>query len=173
MQDVYHSPWEAYPFLSEPARDLRCDFELMTDELASLTGLLRSLIGTQQEKLRAELLWICGLLYHFNPALRTDFHITEAEIGQLKTRVSQMEKSVSVSGFVLPVGSTAACTAHLLRVGCKNLVRLLYKNFEDSGRMMPAAVDFASLLSSYFFFLALMLNKEAGERELPFASRIY
>ena len=33
--ELYHSPWEAYPFLSDAPDDLRCDFELLTDETAS------------------------------------------------------------------------------------------------------------------------------------------
>ena len=41
MEKMYRSPYEAYPYLSSKPEDLRCDFELMTDELASMTGLLR------------------------------------------------------------------------------------------------------------------------------------
>ena len=40
MENIYRSPDEAYPFLADEPQDLRCDFELLTDELASLTGLL-------------------------------------------------------------------------------------------------------------------------------------
>ena len=32
--ELYQSPYEAYPFLSDDSEDLRCDFELLTDELA-------------------------------------------------------------------------------------------------------------------------------------------
>ena len=41
---MYRSPYEAYPYLSSKPEDLRCDFELMTDELASMTGLLRGYV---------------------------------------------------------------------------------------------------------------------------------
>ena len=39
----YRSPYEAYPFLSDAKDDLRCDFEILTDRMASMTGLLASL----------------------------------------------------------------------------------------------------------------------------------
>ena len=44
---AYRSPYEAYPFLCDADDDLRCDFELLTDELASGAGLLRSRITEQ------------------------------------------------------------------------------------------------------------------------------
>ena len=54
IKEIYRSPYEAYPFLCDAGTDLRCDFELMTDEMASLTGLLRS--GVTDETIREELL---------------------------------------------------------------------------------------------------------------------
>ena len=57
--EIYHSPYEAYPFLSDAGDDLRCDFELFTDQMASRTGLLRAQV--KDETLREELL--CCLLY--------------------------------------------------------------------------------------------------------------
>lgn len=57
---VYRSPYEAYPFLCDADEDLRCDFELLTDELASAAGLLRSQIT--EPALADELLWVCELV---------------------------------------------------------------------------------------------------------------
>ncbi len=79
--ELYRSPYEAYPFLSDGPEDLRCDFELMTDGLASLTGLLRA--KTEDPALRDELLWVCELIYHMNPALRTPLQVTQAEAERL------------------------------------------------------------------------------------------
>ena len=60
---LYRSPYEAYPFLCDAGEDLRCDFELLTDEMTSRTGLLRSLV--KDEELKAELLWVCELIYRW------------------------------------------------------------------------------------------------------------
>jgi hypothetical protein len=35
----------AYTFLYEDAGDLRCDFEILTDEISSMTGFLRAMVN--------------------------------------------------------------------------------------------------------------------------------
>lgn len=148
---IYRSKFEAYPYLCEAADDLRCDFEILTDELTSLTGLLRALVT--DEELRQELLWIAELIYHANPSLRTYFSITEEELSRLEASLRRLEKQTSSSGFVLPVGSTAACVAHILRTKSKALVRLLYRNVHAGQETDNALIDFANLLSGYFLRL--------------------
>ena len=49
MNKVYRSPYEAYPFLSDSSEDLRCDFELLTDEISSKTGLLLAHMKNQRQ----------------------------------------------------------------------------------------------------------------------------
>lgn len=166
----YRSPHEAYPFLSDPAQDLRCDFELLTDEIASKTGLLRSLVP--EEEIREELLWVCEAVYHFNPTLRTDLRLTPAEMECLERMTQRLKQETGNRSFVLPVGTTSACIAHALRVQAKVLVRLMYAAAESGLEVPPAAFDFANLLCGYFFHLALHLNAAAGVAEIPFESRL-
>ena len=59
----------AYPFLYDDPSDLKCDFEILTDELASMIGLLRAFVN--QNYLGDELEKINELVYHLNPSLRT------------------------------------------------------------------------------------------------------
>ena len=47
----YRSPYEAYPFLCDPDDDLRCDFEIATDRMASRAGLLAALLVSDEERL--------------------------------------------------------------------------------------------------------------------------
>lgn len=173
MPDLYRSPFEAYPFLSEPAGDLRCDFELRTDALASMTGLLRSLVPQKCGDLRDELLWVDEMIYHFNPTLRTGFCLGDEEVTRLLALVQKLEARSGRAGFVVPAGTEAACVAHLLRVQAKELVRLMYAHMEQGHSVSPLAVDFANLLSTYFFLLALQLNAAAGVPEISFESRVY
>ena len=42
LMEIYRSPYEAYPFLAAQYDDLRCDFDISTDQLSSLIGLLSS-----------------------------------------------------------------------------------------------------------------------------------
>lgn len=171
--ELYRSPYEAYPFLSDAPDDLRCDFELMTDGLASLTGLLRSRV--EDAGLREELLWLCELIYHMNPALRTPLRVTEAEKERLHAAVERLrgETRGRCHRFVLCQGCEAACVAHVLRVRAKETVRLLYRHLHQGSPVEPLLLDLVNLLSDYFFHLALHLNAEAGVDEVDFISRSY
>ena len=171
--ELYHSPWEAYPFLSDAPEDLRCDFELLTDGIASHTGFLRSQVT--DEALKTELLQVCELVYHANPTLRTHFTVSPGELRWLSDTCERLraQSEGRCSRFVLPQGCPAACIAHLLRVRCKELVRLLYRHTHQGHPVEPALLDFANLLSDYFFLLALVLNEQAGQEEVEFISRNY
>ena len=169
--ELYHSPYEAYPFLSDDSGDLRCDFELLTDEMASAVGLL--LAQVEAPDFKAELLWVCELIYHINPTLRTRLTVTEEEAACLATSVKRLERESTIHGFVLPQGCEAACTAHLLRVMGKCLVRLLYRQMQQGHETPALLVDLCNLLSGYFFLLALKLNDLAGTSEVTYVSRNY
>lgn len=170
---LYRSPYEAYPFLCDSGDDYRCDFELLTDEMASRTGLLRSQV--QDPELKEELLWLCELIYHINPTLRTHLTVTEEETQRLFEAASRLKQQ---SGdrcklFVLTQGCEAACTAHILRVNGKQLVRLIYRWIEKGNTVPDRLLDLANLLSGYFFYLALRLNELEGVDEVQYESRNY
>lgn len=171
MTDKYRSPYEAYPFLSDSGDDLRCDFEILTDKMSSMTGLLASLCPERRE----EILKVDELIYHFNPSLRTHFAIEEDEVNWLLSTIKELENQVKdrFERFVLPAGSTRGSYAHVLRVEGKQLVRTLYKAREKGIEFKDELIDFASLISGYFFMLALWLNKIDGIDEKEFVSRNY
>lgn len=171
--EIYRSPYEAYPFLCDTPDDLRCDFELMTDEMASRTGLLRA--RTKDAFLREELLWVCELIYHVNPALRTSLKITEKEKERLLAAVERLRGQCGerCRRFVVPQGCEAGCLAHILRVQAKELVRLVYRHIYQGHSVEPGLVDLINLLSGYFFYLALRLNADERVDEVDFISRNY
>ncbi|MDR0446218.1 MAG: ATP--cob(I)alamin adenosyltransferase [Oscillospiraceae bacterium] len=176
----YKSQYEAYPFLSEPSEDLRCDFEIATDEFASETGLLAALLrkldGGDYAALADELIKIEDLVYHANPTLRTFFSITDDELQWLIDRATVLYEQIGgrqESLFQLPCGSEEACRAHILRSKAKALVRLAYRA-EESGIAVPEKLyDFLNVLSGYFYRLALRLNSLAGIAEINYYSRNY
>ena len=171
--ELYRSPWEAYPFLSDDSADLRCDFELLTDEITSMTGLL----AEKAPDFRQELLQAAQLIYHANPTLRTRWTVTDEETAWLLHRAEALSAEAKEKGlcdlFVLPQGSEAACLAHILRVKAKCLVRLIYRHAQQGRDVPHGLLDFANILSGYFFNLALILNDRAGAEEIPFVSRNY
>lgn len=170
---MYRSPYEAYPFLADDDEDLRCDFEIATDRLASLTGLLRA--KCPEEALREELRQVEELIYHLNPTLRTFFSVHEEETAFLLERLDFYRETTKdlINRFVLPCGSERASVAHMLRSDGKALVRLLYRYIQRGGTVDHQTMDFCNILSGYFFFLALYLNQLDGVEELPYESRNY
>ena len=115
----YRSPYEAYPFLCDADEDLRCDFEILTDRMASCAGLLASLVPERRE----EVLRVEEMIYHANPTLRTFFSVTGEETEWLKGRIEALKEETAglCERFVLPAGTTRACVAHVLRADGKAL----------------------------------------------------
>lgn len=171
--NLYKSPYEAYPFLSDDIDDLRCDFEILTDEISSQTGLLHAKVT--EPFIQDELLWICEIVYHMNPTLRTRLTVTDAEKEKLLSIVNRLKDEVGsrCKEFVLTQGCETACLSHVLRVQCKKLVRLLYRYNHLGNKVPPSLFDLANLLSGYFFYLALKLNEIAEEDEIAYKSRNY
>ena len=169
----YRSPYEAYPFLCDDSENFCCDFELLTDEIASRIGLLRAQV--ENEDLREELLWLCELVYHINPALRSRLTVTKEEVDRLADAVERLRNQCGerCKRFVLTQGCEAACTAHILRVQCKNLVRLMYRHLQQGKQVPEMLFDLVNLLSGYFFYLSLKLNEMEGVEEIDFVSRNY
>jgi len=172
-QEIYRSKYEAYPFLCDEADDLRCDFEILTDETACRIGLLRSLV--KDEFLKDELLKICELVYHINPSLRTFVSVTDKELVWLEECTTRLQKEVKgrCQKFVLNQGCQSACQAHIIRTNFKDLVRMIYRHIHRGNNVPDILLDFTNLLSGYFFFLALKLNEINDVDEIEFVSRNY
>ena len=173
MNEIYRSKYEACPSLCAKPGDLRCDFEILMDEVASMTGLLRARV--LDATLQDELLFICELLYHLSPALRGSVAITEDEMIQLESMFQRLQEETShrSKSFVLPQGSESGALSHVLRTKCKALVRSLYKHTHQGNSVEDVLFDFTNLLSGYFFFLALKLNELDGTPEIEYVSRNY
>lgn len=170
----YKSPHEAYPFLSDAPEDLRCDFEILTDEASSSVGLLCSLVQGNAA-LHSELQTINELMYHANPTLRTRLTLTPQEVDWLAgcTKRLQSQLATPPKQFYLPQGGQKACLAHILRVKGKQLVRLLYRHAWQGHAVPPLLLDFMNIFSGYFFALALWFNQQENIAEVPFTSRNY
>ena len=178
------SKYLAYCFLYDDAADLKCDFEIATDEISSMIGLLRSLLGDADKAadpgLAEDLCRINELMYHINPSLRTRVAVTKEELDWLFQKTQRLQKEVEQGRpagggitFFVPQGCTQAAHSHVIRNRCKALVRLLSR-YQQQGNSVDAIIlDFANLYSGYFYFLALWFNKTHGEEERPFVSRVY
>ena len=167
------SKFLAYPFLYDKSESLHCDYEILTDEISSTIGLLRAFI--KDDNLRNELSKINELVYHLNASLRTFVSVTDDELNWLYERTKTYEKEVKglFQKFVLPEGGVAGSYCHVIRTKCKALVRLIHRHKEQGNNVDDIILDFANLLSGYFFILALKINKDEGLEETEFISRNY
>jgi cob(I)alamin adenosyltransferase len=174
----------AYCYLYEDATDLKCDFEILTDEISGMIGLLRSLLDdtdrTADPELAENLSKINELMYHINPSLRTEVMVTTEELDWLFQQTQSLQKITEGSApagdsitFVLPQGCTQAAYSHVIRSKCKTLVRLLSRYKQQGNEVREILFDFCNLYSGYFYFLSLWFNKNHGEEERPFTSRVY
>ncbi|MDR1029982.1 MAG: ATP--cob(I)alamin adenosyltransferase [Treponema sp.] len=176
----------SYCFLYDDLADLRCDFEIASDEIASMIGFLRSLVT--HDGLRAELTKLNELMYHINPSLRTHLAVSQEELDWLVGKVQEMQetirarfdKAVSSQGkhekkprFVVPQGCTAASYSHIIRNKCKSLVRLLYRYKEQGNPVEDLLFELINVYSGYFYTLALKLNQDHEVEEIEFTSRVY
>jgi ATP:cob(I)alamin adenosyltransferase len=177
------SKYLAYTFLYEDAADLRCDFEILTDEISSMIGLLRSLLSDTDRiadsELDDDLCKINELMYHINPSLRTKVMVNAEELEWLYRKTQTLQKTAEAQPkgkgpvFVIPQGCTQAAHSHVIRNKCKALVRLLSRHQQQGNTVEEILFDFVNLYSGYFYFLALWFNKNNGVEEHPFKSRVY
>ena len=174
----------AYWYLYEDTADLKCDFEILSDEISSMIGLLRSLLtdidNAANPDLAEDLCKINELMYHINPSLRTEVTVTPEELEWLQGKTRALQNTVEETKpggggltFVIPQGCTPASYSHVIRSRCKTLVRLLSRYKQQGNSVEEILFHFVNLFSGYFYFLALWLNKNHGEEERVFVSRIY
>jgi len=178
------SKYLAYSFLYDDAADLVCDFEIITDEISSMIGLLRSLLDEKDTAagpdLAEDLCKINELMYHINPSLRTKITVSPEELEWLYQKTMSLQKAVENGPpkgggvtFVVPQGCTQAAYSHVIRNRCKAAVRLLSRHKQQGNTVDEILFDFVNLYSGYFYFLSLWFNKNHGVEERAFASRVY
>ena len=182
------SKYLSYTFLYDDAADLKCDFEIMTDEISSMIGLLRSLLDAADRaaapELADDLRKANELMYHINPSLRTRTAVSAEELEWLYQKTNALQKAAEEGlphsapqgggvAFVVPQGCVQAAYSHVIRNRCKALVRLLSRYRQQGNQADEILFDFCNLYSGYFYVLARWFNKIHGEQECPFISRVY
>ena len=183
------SKYLAYPFLYDDAADLKCDFEIMADEISSMIGLLCSLLDDKDKnadlELAEDLSKINELMYHINPSLRTKAAVTQEELEWLFNKTQKLQKAIEEGlhacgasqtkgpRFFIPQGCTQAALSHVIRAKCKVMVRLLSRYKQQGNQADEILFDLINLYSGYFYSLAMWFNKTHGIIEHPFISRNY
>ena len=168
---IYRSKYEACPLFCKKGDDIICDFAILVDEIASMVGLLHSLVDNKI--IREELQFVCDIIYNLSPSLRKGVIVTKKELLKLEQMTMEHKENITKPPnlFVLPMGSQNATLAHILRVKSKGLVRLLCKHDYAGNKVDSLLYDFTNLLSGYFYHLAFKLNAIDGIEEVPYITR--
>ncbi|GAD79219.1 cob(I)alamin adenosyltransferase [Vibrio ezurae] len=161
----------AYPFIFEDSP--LCDFEILTDELCTITGL--ALTNIDNPKVRHSLEELQPKIFHLNGSIRGKNGIFESDIESLAAEYHAFKDSVSDDNkrFVLPRGTGPVIQLHQCRSLSKKVVRQLVL-VEKAGKKVPETLPrFANLLVNYYFALTRVLNQDMGIEEPEYISINY
>lgn len=157
----------AYSYLKEDSK--KCDYEIITDLLASDMGLAMHYV-----KHICELERLVALVYHANGSIRGRCAITENDTLWLLSVYDKYQSLVdNHSNFYLPIGCKGASHLHHLRSMTKMCVRLAYKIEKEQIKVNSLLIDFLNLLSNTLFLMALYENKCENVTEVVFESKSY
>ncbi len=162
-----------YPYIYESSA--LCDYEVVTDELCSLVGLVISTLPPQFEEVRQDLEHLQPLIFHLNGSIRGRLAISEQDQQWLHDRYHHYRSEIGdrIKGFVLPRGSIPVPYLNLSRSAAKKAIRLMVK-IDEEGITVPDILHrFCNLLCNLFFVLTLYINKKCGFSEIPFVSKSY
>ncbi|KXO14329.1 hypothetical protein AKG98_407 [Moritella sp. JT01] len=160
-----------YPFIFEDSP--LCDFEILTDELCTYTGLALSQVTNTE--VRESLERLQPKIFNLNGSIRGKCGIFEEDIQALLTDLYHFKAQVTddAKRFVLPRGTGPVIQLHQCRSLSKKVVRQLVL-VDKTGKKIPDTLPrFANALANYYFALTRVLNQEAGIEEPEYVSVNY
>lgn len=162
----------SYPFIFEDSP--LCDFEILTDELCTYTGLALSQISNQE--VRESLERLQPKIFNLNGSIRGKCGIFEEDVQQLLSEMLHFKSQVhdDAKRFVLPRGTGPVIQLHQCRSLSKKVVRALVQVDKLTTKNIPETLPrFANVLANYYFVLTRVLNQEAGIFEPEYVSINY
>ncbi len=137
------------------------------DELNSFIGLIISKVenSSKLKNLAYELIWIQKMLFRIGESITSSkCKIRDDDLTELEKLIEKYSKDVGyVEGFILPGGHQLASLLHIVRSICRRCERRIVKLMRLYGGLVdPIIVKFVNRLSSYFFIVALYVNKYMG-----------
>ena len=163
-----------YPFIYE--HSLKCDYEILTDDLCRQVGGVISEMPPEFTELRAELEKLQPMLYHLNGSIRGRCAISEADVVWLRECYVRHKEACAdaISGFVLPRGAAPVPQLNAVSSDAKRAIRLMVRLHAEEGIEIPDVLHrFCNVLCNYCFVLTIVINHERGLKEIPFESQSY
>ncbi|EAR07486.1 adenosyltransferase [Reinekea blandensis] len=163
----------SYPFIYEHSS--LCDFEILTDELCTVTGLAVSACEAKDADVQLILSTLQPLIFDLNGSIRGRCAISDATIEQTKAwlwqlRRDQPEKTVT---FVLPRGQGVVVNLHYARSLSKKATRALVR-IDQEGKEVPEVLPrFCNVLTNLYFEMAQLINHRKGIEQPEYRSSNY
>ena len=162
-----------YPYIYEDS--YLCDYEVATDELCSLVGLILSILPSGLEDVKDDLEHLQPLMFHLNGSIRGRLAVTEDDLRWLHGRYDFYQTAVAdrINGFVLPQGSMPVPYFNMARSAAKKAIRYMVRVDQEGIEVPDILHRYCNLLCNLFFVLTLYINQHAGFEETPFISKSY
>jgi cob(I)alamin adenosyltransferase len=163
----------SYPFIYEASA--LCDFEILTDELCTMTGMAITACNDEDQDIRHMLEALQPLLFDLNGSVRGRCTISEETIAQSKQwlrrlRLTQPEKTTV---FVLPRGRGAVVNLHYCRSLSKKATRALVRVDQEGIEVPPTLPRYCNVLTNLFFEMTQVINHRRGEVQPEYQSPNY
>lgn len=162
-----------YPYLYENIRIV--DHEIITDELAVLIGVLASKIKDKQ--LNKDLIWLVELVWDINGSVRGKCVINKKVYDKLRKIYKNYKSKIKAyrKRFTLPIGSTEACYAELIRNKAKAAVRTLYyaQLSVPNKKINQYIYDSLNVISNLFYLISLYIREKNNEEIKTYVSKSY
>lgn len=162
-----------YPFIYESA--LTCDYEIHTDELCSLVGMVLAQLPDTFDDVLTDLETLQPMIYHLNGSVRGKNGVFEEDLQWLHSRYDfyNEQSQGRISRFVLPRGPQVVMVLHQCRTSAKKTVRLLHR-LDESGVSFEAVLPrFANLMANFFFVLTVYIKMKLNVAEIDYISINY
>ena len=146
-----------YPFMCE--KSLKCDFEILTDDLCRQIGGILAEMPDEFEELIAELDQLQPMIYHLNGSIRGKCAIAEADLTWLRDcyvrhrEATEESVSGSAAGFVLPRGAAPVPQLNAASSNAKRVIRLMVRLYDEEGIEVPESLHACAVqlsLCAYF-----------------------
>lgn len=163
----------SYPFIYEESA--LCDFEILTDELCTVTGLAVSACEELDQDIRAILERLQPMLFDLNGSVRGRCAISEASLDLGKQwlwqlRREQLDKTMT---FVLPRGDGVVVNLHYCRSLSKKATRALVRVDLEGIEVPDTLPRYCNLLTNLYFEMAQVINQRRGVIQPPYKSSNY
>lgn len=163
----------SYPFIYEASA--LCDFEILTDELCTVTGMAISACDDVDKDIRHMLETLQPLLFDLNGSVRGRCAITEETIAQSKQWLSQLRlaQPEKTAAFVLPRGRGVVVNLHYCRSLCKKATRALVRADQEGTEVPPTLPRYCNVLTNLFFEMTQVINHRRGVVQPEYRSSNY